>query len=200
MTVRVYIVPVELNDAQSARGPKYFQWRHDPDPPALVQGVQRATTDYGLMDYLIEVADVTTAQHNALIANSDVIALPANLDSSIGGQLAAVKAALESRHIPGEWLTSGMSYRTVLHAIGVLFMLAQRYHGLHALRLIETGITLDNTLGDLPVAARQRLNATAQSIGLDTSAITLATTLRQALRSLVQQMDSPIQLGLGVEV
>lgn len=200
MAIRVYLVPVEVVSNPPARGPKYFTWKYDPDPPALIGSVARASTDYGLMDYMIEVADLTTAQHNTLVANSDVVALPANLNTAIGGQLSTVQGLLESRRIPAEWITSGMTYATVLHAISTLFMLAQRYAGLHGLRLIEAGITLDNTVGDLPEAARQRIDAAAQSFSLDTSAITLATTIRQALRILFQQMGDPIHIGLGVDV
>jgi hypothetical protein len=204
MAIRVYIIPPETLQMPSGgmrRGPKYFSWPIEPEGRTPLVTCNRASTDYGLLDTLIEVANVTTAQHNAIVANADVTALPANLNTTIGAaNLAAVQAALEARNIPAEWITAAMTYRTVLRAIAALFLLAQRYHGLYLRSIIESGYTLNSTIGDLPVAARQRLNDMAQSFGFDTSSITLATTIRQALRMLFVQWTAPIHLGLGVEL
>lgn len=203
MAIRVYLVPVEhlnMPDGKPRRGPRYFSWPIEPIGRMPLVTCTRCTTDYGLIDYTLQVADVTAAQHADLIANADVVALPVNLDSTIGANLATVQAALEARSIPSEWVTSGMTYRTLLRAVCALFQLGQRYHSIYQLRLIESGFTLNSTIGDLPVAARQRLADIAQSFGFDTSSITLSTTIRAALRILFQQWTGTLHLGLGVDV
>jgi hypothetical protein len=82
----------------------------------------------------------------------------------------------------------------VLRWVARLFCVAQRLNGRARLRLLSEQ-TLDSTVGDLSVARRQALNEAAQSLGLDTSSITLAMTIRQALKVLGNQITIPIVFG-----
>lgn len=153
--------------------------------------------DYGKEDWFLVAVDVTASEHTAIAANADVTAVPANLDNTIGGALATVQAALELANIPAHWATSGMTYRTLVKWTIRILLLMQRFRGLDpsALRLFLGGITLDGTVGDIPATPRRRLNNAALSFGLDTSSITLATTIREALRILGQQMTFPVAFG-----
>jgi hypothetical protein len=177
MAIRFYLTPKEqiVNGDDFYFRPKYFDdslaWR---------------AIDYGKEPWMLVAADVTTPQHNAIAANVDVTAVPANLDGTVGAQLATVQNKLELANLPAHWVTSGMTWRTVLKWTIRLLLLQQRFSGLDhaAARLFSGGITLDSTVGDLPVVVRQRLNAAAQRWGLDTSAITLSTTIRSALITL----------------
>jgi hypothetical protein len=151
--------------------------------------------DYGNEPTMLVAAEVTNAEHTAIAANADVIVVPANLDNTIGANLATVQAALESLNIPADWITAGMTYRAVLKWIARLFLICQRFQGLAGGRLFPAGITLASTVGDLSASVRQKLTQGAQSLGLDTSNITLATTMRAALKDLGNQMTLPISLG-----
>lgn len=202
--VRFYLTRIEENPAFNARGPKYFDWRFDPDkdnPDADPVGIvcRWSLMDYGLMDACIVVADVTPEQHDELVTHADVLALPENIDNPIpnAGARNKVRDALELLHIPGAWVQVGITYREVLRTVLQVFQLGQRYAGITRQRLIDIGFTLDNTVGDLPVGVRQNLAATAESFGWDISAITLSWTIRDALKHLADQWgDLPIHFGL----
>jgi hypothetical protein len=168
----------------------------DPYRPAYVGdlGVPWQGMDYGLEPVFLVRADVTTPQHNGIVANADADAFPANLENTVGSNLATVSAQLEAKGIPGDWVTAGMTFRAVLRWVARLFCIAQRLNGRARLRLLSEQ-TLDSTVGDLSAARRQALNDAAQSLGLDTSSITLAMTIRQALKILGNQITLPIVIG-----
>lgn len=157
-----------------------------------------AAMDLGLEPTMLVCGEVTNAQHTSINANADVIAVPQNLDTQVGANLATVQANLESVNIPADWITSGMTYRDVLRWITRLFVFHQR-----AARLIgkffAAGFTLDSLIGDIPQEKRQQLNSVAQNLGIDTSAITLSTTVRQAFRILADQLPAAPSLN-GVQL
>lgn len=182
MAIRIYLVPKIGTGFGS-----------DPFRPAYISNGGIAgnwqAIDYGKEAWMLVAADVTPAEHNAITANSDATAIPANLDQQIGAALATVQSKLELANLPADWVTSAMTYRTLLKWTIRILLLMQRFCGFDeaAARFFAT-VTLDSTVGDLTAAVRQRLNTVAQSFGLDTSSITLATTIRAALRILGQQM------------
>lgn len=161
--------------------------------PAYVSRGGITDVDYGNEAWMLAWADVTPDEHAAIIANADATAVPANLDSTVGGALAATQAKLEAANLPAQWITAGMTWRAVLKGIIRVLLIMQRFRGLNgaAARLFAQ-VTLDNTVGDIPIGARQRLVAAATSLGLDTAAITLTDTIRSALVTLGQQMTVPI--------
>jgi hypothetical protein len=183
MALRFYILPVD-GDGVTAAGfyPKYI------GNGGIVGGW--CAIDYGKEPTMIVAAEVTAAEHTSISANVDIIAVPANLDLQIGANLATVQSALESKNLPADWVTASMTYRTVLKWVLRICLLLQRFRGLDAAaaRFFDLGLTLDSLVGDLSASVRQRLNDAATSFGLDTSSITLSTTIRAALRILGQQM------------
>lgn len=205
MAVRFYLLPIEevVKDAQlgtTTRGPKYFAWRFDPDPPALLDGVSYEMRDYGLEPTALLAADVTNAQHQLLIANADVTAVPANLDNTLGANRATVQAALESLHIPADALTNATTYRQVLRGVMAIFALAQRFNGRvgNSGRLFPVGITLATTLGDLSQSVRNQLQSAAEELGYDYSGLTLQSTLRDVLKQIANQQSPSTMLGVTV--
>lgn len=190
MALRCYLVPKEQAPSPTTPGamatwPAHF----------FSIGIRSfGAIDYGLEPVFLVRADVTNQQRNALIAFSDVDEFPANLDNTVGVNLATVTAALEAKGIPGDWVTSGMTYRAVLRWVARLFLIAQRLNGRAGLQLLSDQ-TLSSTVGDLSIAKRQALNEAAQSLGLDTSGVTLGMTIRQALKILGNQIEIPIALG-----
>lgn len=199
MALRFYLIPKigregvgNINDAQP--------WSESTGPvrPRYVGTIAGAWQSIDCDDNLALVAaDVTGTEHTAIMVNSDVTAVPANLENTVGGALATVQAKLEAANLPAQWVTSGMTWRTVLKWTIRLLLIRQRFKGLApaAAKLFSGGITLNSTVGDLPAAVRQRLNSAAQSLGLDTSGITLSTTIRVALITLGQQMTTTITVA-----
>ena len=54
MTVRFYILPIKR--VGTTRGPKYFSWRYDPDPPGIT--CPWSMKDYGAIDECVIAADI----------------------------------------------------------------------------------------------------------------------------------------------
>lgn len=179
MATRFYILPIE--QVGSARGPKYFAWRFDPDPPGL--DVRWGMMDYGLMPTCLLATDVTTAQHNALVANSDVIGAPVNIDSQIGaGNITTVRNALEALRIPAQTAVASDTYRDVLRVVAGVFQFAQRYHGEYGKSIFDEVTTLNTTWAELSTDFQNELLATAATMNIDTSGLTANTTMRQILK------------------
>lgn len=180
MTIRYYLVPVE--EVGSARGPKYFNWRFCVD---CSLNVPWSAMDYGLRPTMLIATDVTNGQHNGLAAASDVTTVPTNIDNTVSAAaLSAVRAALEGLKIPGNWVTTAHTYREVLRAVAGLFQFAQRHQALHNEPLVEGNVDLSMTWSEVPQAKRQRVQATCDDLGYDTSPVTGAWTLGQTLKYL----------------
>lgn len=193
--IRLYFVPlVEIvRDGEpipNSRCPKYFYG----------SGVEWSLIDYGLIAVCLIAADVSTAQHNAVAAQADVIAIPQNLDNQIGVNLAAVRSRVEQLRIPGNWAQAANTYRELLRMIGGLFQFAQRHHGLHNQVIVPENINLDQTWSNLPLVWRQNLAETAASFGYDTSGVTASTPIRAILKALSDAWgDAPLLIG-SVEI
>jgi len=196
MATRIYLMP--------QAGDEFGPLRTSPGlyPKYVGNGAIRNWTalTYGREGWVFVAADVTNAEHTAIAANPDVVALPPNLDQQVGGALAATQAALETAKIPADWVTSGMTFRTVLKwSVRIVYIVHCLYgrDGLaRTVKFFGAGIGLDSTIGDLPVGVRQRLITVAQRLGLDVSTITLATSLRAAMRIVGQQMgDITVTIG-----
>ena len=190
MSIRFYLVPKDGDGLThfTAIRPKYIA-------DAIVGPWQ--AMDYGQEDWMLVAADVTPTEHSTIAANADVVAVPANLNNTVGAQLGTVQSKLEAANIPADWVTSGMTYRIVLKWTIRIILLMQRFHGLDgaAARFFNSGLTLDSTVSDLPVAVRQRLAAAAARWNLDITGITGSTTIRAALRYLGQQMTFGVKFG-----
>lgn len=188
MTLRLYLMPL-VGDGTKA----------SPRRGAYVLS-HLAGTDYTIMDGGLEpvcllAADVTAAQHTALSGESDVVALPTNLQATVGAQLATVQAALEQFNLPADWVTAGMTYRTVARGVALLFQFLQRANAVALQRVFASGVTLNTAFQDLPPGVQDVVRDTADALGVDRSGATGATTLRQILRAVSAQMRVE---GLGL--
>lgn len=198
MTVRFYIEPLERNAAGNQRGPKYFNWRFDPDPPALVTTTW-SILDYGDIDRCVICAEMSTAQHNALVANADVLALPANLDSTYTvATRNAARTFLEQYNIPAGWISTGMTYRISLRIVSALFLYMQRVSTIigHSLTLPDGW--LDLTVSQIPAEIRDAMAQAASEQGFDYSSVTGSTTVRAVLKVMADAWGAtPIQFSLA---
>lgn len=152
-------------------------------------GINWNMMDYGDEPFCLVAADLGSG-HSALAAESDVTALPADLNQEIGGQLSTVQNTLESLNIPSDWVQSTHTYKRVLRAATLIFQIAQRHQGLSFGRIFTAGVTLDTQFNQLSSTARNRLLSVAQTMKLDTSGLGGASTLRQILKALADQLEA----------
>lgn len=190
MAIRYYLVPLE--SAPRVRGPKYFAYWGDPDPPALITNVKWAMIPFGSEPTALLAADLSPAQITTMAGLSDVTVIPANLDNQLGANLATVQAELEALNLPADAVVATNTYRQVLRGVLAIFLVTQRFYSLRGNqpgvgRLFPVGITLATTLGDLSAPVRDDLAAAAGDLGYDYTGLTLASTLRQVLKNLASQ-------------
>lgn len=179
MATRLYIVPkIGTGGMDDAYRPKYF---------SDLTGVSWNAMDYGREPHFLVSSDLTTDQHTALVANTDVIALPVNLDAQVGTNRDAVVNALEALSIPSGWVTTTMTYRRILKIVAAIMQFAQRLHGHANLRVFGSGVTLSTKFNQLPANVRTKLIETAQSMNFDTSSLSGTSTVRQILKEMADQ-------------
>ncbi len=161
-----------------------------------------AGLSWGMLPYgeenlaLVHVRDIPIAIHTALAAELDVIAIPQDIDATVGaGALTTVRNALENRNIPGQWVGSGSTYREVLRLIARTMLCFQRLQGLRLARLFQSGVTLDTQFNQLPAGVRTNLIAMADSMNLDRSSLSGTSTIRTMLKALADQWTTTVQLG-----
>lgn len=186
--VRFYVVPkigtgATLDDAFR---PKYVD--HDSVQAGWNVDGRYQGMDYGLENVFLLALDVTGAEHTALTAQADVLAVPSPITDTVSAlALNTVKTKLEAGNIPADWVTTSLTYQQVLARVIRLVQFMQRFHGLFG-QLFAGGATLDTRINQLPVNARQALNQAAQSMGADTSSITGTTLIRAALVIVADQL------------
>src|SRR3990167_4693881 len=123
---RFYLLPIENSLDGTGRGPKYFSWRMDPDPPGIAGSW--GMMDYGFVPYALLVAkDISQANHDALILNSDVYAFPINLDTPVSDPI--IDTFFENINLPTDWLTPATTYRELMRQTAGMFQFNQRYGG-----------------------------------------------------------------------
>lgn len=195
MAVHVYLVP-KIGDGLtpfSAFRPKYT----DPDSVQAgwnISGRWQAM-DYGPENAFLLIADTTNAEHTALSSQVDVLAVP-NFNSQVASlAVSTIQSKLESANLPAEWVNNTLTYRQVIRRVRRIITFMQRYFGIHRESAFAGGLTLDTRINQIPQARRQRLAATAQDLGLDTSGISGTTTIRQALRILADQLPDVVLQG-----
>ncbi len=146
---------------------------------------------YGLEPIcLLRAFNVTSDEHNAVMANADVAAFPSDLDGTIGSQaLTTIQSTFESANIPQELAALNMKYSRLLKRVWTLFRMSQIFYGMGAARLFQSGNTLETTLGQLSAARRQKLSDVIDQMGMDRSSFTTNTTLRTFLLTLAGQFS-----------
>lgn len=191
MTVRVYLMPVltAQRGGFTRRLPKYL---------GLVDGSRCTFIRYGQEDAGLFVVDSTDAQHAALVANADVRALPADLDTAVtNAARTQIVNALEALNVPAHWVANGQTFRIVLRRLVGMFLLLQRVHG-RGFRFLQQA--LDNQISTLPANVRQAMQDAAVDLQLDTAGITGATTLRVAMATIGAQFDQRPLLACKVSL
>jgi hypothetical protein len=187
MTWRIHLMPMSGTGANrfDPRIPKYL---------AEFGAAQWQIVDYGSQDVALVALDADSATHSTLTAHSDVLTVPANLENTpSAGAVTTTRNALEALNIPGGWVNTSTAWRTIVRVVVGMFLWNQRYWVIRSGNVgngrqsILDGVSLDSTVSQIPAASRTDMNAAATSLGVDTSSITGATTVRQALQIIGQQ-------------
>jgi hypothetical protein len=183
MVWRLYVIPLETGVAHPL--PLYIK--------DIMTGY--AMMAYGRIPNALVSADTDDTQHATLIANTDVVAVPDDLDQQIGAALATVRTRLEAMSIPADWVTGTDTFRTVTRSVAGVFQFAQRYSGLYASPLPIVG-ALDLRWSQLSTTDRQRFLDCAIDLGYDLTFVTNNTPLRQIMKALADQWGAkPFYLG-----
>lgn len=157
--------------------------RQDPIRPKYVRELGVAWSMCQFVETAIVWADTSPAQEATLGANADVRVIPP-LDNQVA--VLATQQALEDMNMPAQWVTSAMTYRTVLRVTVGMAQLLQRASSIFGAPLSPVG-NLDRTIGSFVVGVRQAIAQACDDLGVDRTNITLTTTLREALRDFGQQ-------------
>ena len=198
MTLSLYIVPIvhiDTGNGTEFAAPKYF-WGRLTEGAAELQGVTWAWQRYVWENHGFIVADVSAAQDTFLRGLADVLSVP-GLDTTVANVSARnkVRNYLEAGNLPGTWVNTGMTYRSIVRVIlGVI-----QFHGRAVSKigkLFDGTFTLDLTVGQIPLAKLNALQAAADEMGLDTTWVTGSTTIRQLLKGIGDQFAG-VQFELG---
>lgn len=198
MDNQTYIMPMATFSpkpgAPPARWPKYM----DPDiVPPLLNGLHLSQKFYGADDLcLVRVLAVPVTVHTALVAMSDVVAFPTNLNVVVGSTFAALRNNLERLGIPSDGINAGTRYMAVLRNIAVVFHFAQRFHGMGhgSLRDVGGNAKLDARFDKIPAAHQHGMHEVFQSYGLDPLSISGNMSIRDILKTYVESQSGPIVL------
>jgi len=176
---RLYLLPIE--QVANYRGPKYFAWRYDPDPPGIASPWNMMS--YGFMPWaLLYARDISVVDDAALLSYADVYAFPiTGLNVAIpGGD--ALRAFCEDINVPTDWATSSTTYLELLRMLAGVFQFAQRYHGLSGQPLFGAGVTLSTRYRNLTSQQQAWFTATVESFGYPGAIINQNSTFRQMLK------------------
>lgn len=196
MALRLYLLPVVHLTTPRHEVPKYLPHRFSPPLPGL-EGVVWSWATYLLQDVGLAVADTTTAQHNLLNAQTDVLAVPLNLSNTFNTTVRdRIRTLFDGWKIPSSWVVTGMTYRVVLRTMLNIWQFHNRYVGHTGTVLFGAGITLDTTWSQLATEVQDGLTTAAASMNLDSSGLIATTTVRQILKSIADQLgDIPYTIG-----
>jgi len=193
---RLYIVPSIVPTQRGNLYPKYM----DGGETSGWAGIRWFGTDPP--SYLV-LADVSEAFHDQIGLKTDVIILPQlnNIDNQVGANLTQVQNKLQALNLPSEWVTATFTYRQILRLITAAMMLSQRTRYLlkgqvDGSKLFPPGVSLSTRVNQLSPTRRAALIQAGQDLGVDTSGLSGASTMREVIRTVAQQKPGAFELGL----
>ena len=193
---RFYILPVIGSgiDHTDGRRPKYSD---------ALGTVSWSAMDYGAEPVMLLQAEVTAAQDALLISNSDVFALPANLDATLtSAKVAAARAALEGLHIPAtNWVTTSITWRQFVRTVAQMMQFFQRLGAIRGnARIFGGSVTLATQWNQLSVEDQSAITQAALSLGFSTEPLRGANNLRNVLKAMADQWGNRQIVMGGLEL
>lgn len=186
--IRFYILPIDRT-VLNQRGPKYFKWKYDPDPPGI--DCPWSMKDYGSIDMCTLATDITQSDHNVLVLNSDVYAFPEIIDTTMAQvERATLNAYLEAHALPGDWLSPGVTFRSALRTLTGMMMFVQKVCGILGYPDDPyAGITLNTQYRNIPNPLHDALSQAAQMFGFSWN-ISDNDQIRKILKMMADQWGS----------
>ena len=186
--IRFYVLPVE--QVGIYRGPKYFHWRFDPDPPGI--DCFWAMKDYGVINECVIAADITLTDHNNLVASGDVYDFPESMDVNMPtAERNLLIGVLDAAYVPSHWINSSTSYRVALRTITGMFLYMQALSALGG-NPFAWGIDLNTKWSQLSAQQKDWITQAAWNMGYTTDFITTNTTVRQIIKGMADQWGSKV--------
>lgn len=197
MAFRLYIVPLATqtpgNVLDNSRRPKYFlsDAAGAGHVGIIAPGTLWTAQDYGFEPWMIVGADLPTSDDNLVVGQSDAFAIPFDLSATLTGpQVTSVQNKLEAINLPAGWVTTALKWLDVVRIVLGMFSLMTKYYVIHGPNgLFAGGSTLSTAINALPAQVRTDFAAAANALGLNSSGITGATTVRAALKIYADQMQ-----------
>jgi hypothetical protein len=171
--IRFYMMPTVggATGPQDIRMPKYGS-----DYPGL------RIRYFGYEDFCLYSADLSLEQHDALIANADVRALPQDIDAQAGvAGATAAETFLESHKLPGDWILPTMTWRTILKYVTRIFKAMEYFEMFVPRTKLLAAIQLTTTVGTLSQDNQDKLAQAAAQAGVT---FTSSDTIRQVLKDI----------------
>jgi len=191
MSVRFYLMPVLR--VENYRGPMYLFWRMNPTG----LNVPWSCKDYGKIDIMICAVNGEQADHGWLVAQADVVQLPANMDANLtAGQVNVVRDWLENHQIPGDWVSPSDTWRGVARTVTQLFLYMQRVTHILGYAPSLTPANLNRQLNELPADVLASMQQAATELGYDLTPVRMNWTVRRYLKYMSDQWGTrPIYFG-----
>jgi hypothetical protein len=189
--IRFYLLPMERVGVW--RGPKYFKWMFNPNGIDCLWSCK----DYGSIDMGTLAADISQADHNSLIINTDVYSFPENLDVTMAqAERSAMNTYLEAHALPGDWISSSETFYSAARTITGMMLYNQRVCAI--LGYPENpyiGITLNTQYRNIPNPLHDALSQAAVDLGY-TWTVANNDQARKVFKLMANQWGSnPIEFG-----
>ena len=151
---------------------------------ALNQNYGTSAKDYGSEDVCVcTCINIKQVEHEALIANADVVDLPLNKDGTLSpASVTALTNFLESYNIPANWLNTARLNRRTVRIIMGMFEFNHQWRGLTSNSSpFKEGVNLTTRFNQLTTPRKQRVRACFDIMGIDRTTLTATSTLRDIL-------------------
>ena len=192
--IRFFVLPTETVGIY--RGPKYFHWRYDPDPPGV--DCLWSAKLYGRAPACVLAADIARPDHDRLALLRDVFAFPVHLDGNIpGSDRSRLGKVLDRLRIPKYWLTGAITYREALRTISCMcaYMLELDKLGGDP---FNWGVSLETRWCELSAQQKDWIKGAAWACGYTIGFIMVNTQLQQILKGMADQFGGkPISFKIA---
>ena len=172
----------------------YIQENWPNEPHFIKQAIHPNVLMWAVMAY-----DLSDEAHAGVMANlTGIFSFPSgSLDTTVGEltpeRRLAIRTKLESVGFEFTWATTDTTIREILKYLIRSIQIASWAE----VPINAANFNLNRTVGDVPSAARQRINAHMQNLGIDTSWITLAHTIGEVVHK-IQRHDNGSMRLFGV--
>lgn len=183
MAIRYYLMPQE---------PQVVSHGGEMIVPKYGGGLNYAVNEFGGNGIAVVVMDISDTDHALVAAQPDVIPIPPPDSKLTTQQFNRLTTWCENRGIPSDKFNANMTVFQVLTNMIRMFQFHQRLNGLG---LAQIGTNLDRTIGQLPLAMRQRLQAAIVSFGWDSNYLTSGLTLREVCKQVGSFYTGKVKFG-----